>query len=65
MGSLGGTMDKLTKLSPNRDTLANIEKKVKADLYAIAAAVEKKQGDKVLEAHRKATDDIVAYIEAL
>jgi len=65
MGTLGQTMDSLAAASDNKDKLLELGKKVKTDLYAIAAAVERKQGDKILEFHAKTTNDLVAYAKAL
>ncbi len=65
MGGLGVTMDKLSKLSENEVELCRLEKIVKNDLYAIAAAVDRKNGAEVLKMHDKATEDLVAYAKAL
>lgn len=65
MGSLGLTMDKLSKMSDNEEQLCALEKQVKTDLYAIAAAEDKKSVDQVLKLHEKATRDLVTYAKAL
>ena len=65
MGSLGVTLDKLSNTSDNKDELHGLEKKLKNDLYSIAAAAERKQGDDVIANHKKATKHIVAYASAL
>lgn len=65
MGTLGSTMDKLSKLSENEEDLCRLEKIVKNDLYGIAAAAERKNGAQILQLHEKATIDLVSYAEAL
>ncbi len=65
MNPLGVTMDKLSKLSADEEKSCRLEKVVKSDLYAIASAVERKQGDEILKLHKKATEDLVAYAKAL
>lgn len=65
MGTLGQTMDKLSKMSDNEEQLCALEKQVKTDLYAIAAAADKKSVDQVLKLHEKATKDLVTYAKAL
>ena len=65
MGSLGQTMDQLSKLSENEEELCKLEKVVKTDLYAIAAAADKKNGEQILKMQEKATSDLVAYAKAL
>mmetsp|Transcript_19311 Transcript_19311/g.28932 ORF Transcript_19311/g.28932 Transcript_19311/m.28932 type:complete len:255 (-) Transcript_19311:1246-2010(-) len=65
MNPLGVTMDKLSKISENEENCCKLEKVVKSDLYAIASAVERKQGDEIIKLHKKATEDLVAYAQAL
>ena len=65
MNPLGITMDKLSKLSENEENCCRLEKIVKNDMYAITAAVERKDGGKIMELHKKTTKDLIAYAEAL
>jgi len=65
MNPLGVTMDKLSKMSNNEEQCCKLEKIVKQDLYAIASAVERKQGDQILELQKKATVDLVSYANSL
>ncbi len=67
MGSLGRTMDQLSKLCEDEAQLKliGLEKSIKTDLYAIAAAAEKKNGEQILKFHEKATQDLIAYAKAL
>jgi hypothetical protein len=65
MNPLGSTMDKLSKLSDNEEKCCSLEKVVKNNLYALSAAVERKEGNKVLALHEKVTNDLVAYAKAL
>eukprot|EP00566_Odontella_aurita_P017638 CAMPEP_0113534948 /NCGR_PEP_ID=MMETSP0015_2-20120614/5429_1 /TAXON_ID=2838 /ORGANISM="Odontella" /LENGTH=261 /DNA_ID=CAMNT_0000434139 /DNA_START=158 /DNA_END=943 /DNA_ORIENTATION=- /assembly_acc=CAM_ASM_000160 len=64
MGTLGTTMDQLQKISGGTG-LAEKAKKVKTDLYAIAAAADRRQQAEALEYHKMATDDLVAFVKAL
>ena len=65
LGTMVTTMDQLTKLSENSLKAGELAKKMKADLIAIAQAAERKQGDKALQAHGQATQNLVAFVEAL
>lgn len=65
MGSLGTTMDTLSKMSENEVQLCQIEKRIKNSLYAISAAVERKEGSRILENHERATQDLILYAKAL
>ena len=65
MGSLGMTMDSLSKMSENEEMLCSLEKIVKNDLYAIAAATNRKNAEEILKCHEKATADLIAYAKAL
>lgn len=65
MGSLGDTMNLLIKSSGHSAKAVELAKKVKTDLYAIAAAVDKKQREKALESHKLATEHLVAFVESL
>lgn len=65
LGQLVLTMQALTKLSENGGEASALAKKVKSDILEIGAASDRKQGDKVLEYHQKATDDLVAFVKSL
>jgi len=65
LGQLVLTMQALSKLSENSAQAINLAKKVKGDIIDIAQASDRKQGDKVLEYHQKATDDLVAFVKSL
>lgn len=64
MGQLSTTMDQLQKLS-GAAGLAEKGKKVKTDIYAIAAAADKRQQAEALKYHKMATKDLVAFVRAL
>lgn len=64
MGGLSVTLDQLAKANDNQEALKSA-KRVKSDLYEIAAAVERKNGDVILEAHAKATKDLNSFINSL
>uniref|UniRef100_A0A7S4VYZ6 Uncharacterized protein n=1 Tax=Ditylum brightwellii TaxID=49249 RepID=A0A7S4VYZ6_9STRA len=65
MGTLVRSMDQLSKLSQDPSRTAQLVKQVKTDLYAIAASVDRKQGDKALEYHKEATQHLVEFVNAL
>eukprot|EP00978_Attheya_sp_CCMP212_P003049 scaffold6230_cov51-Attheya_sp.AAC.1 len=65
MGTLGGTMDQLSKLSSDPVKVGVLAKKVKTDLYAIAAAAERKSVEMALKGHEQATTDLVAFVNAI
>ena len=65
LGTLVSTMGQLTKLSDNSAQAAELAKKVKGDIIEIGAAADKKQGDRAVQFHKKATDDLVAYVKSL
>ncbi len=65
LGQLVLTMQGLAKQSENTIEAMAIAKKVKGDIIDIGQASDKKQGNKVLEYHQKATDDLVAFIKSL
>ena len=65
MGSLLSTMNDLSKLSSSPDKTSDLAKTVKLDLFAISAAVERKNGDLILKYHQSATDNLVAFVNAL
>uniref|UniRef100_A0A7S1V7Q1 Uncharacterized protein n=1 Tax=Grammatophora oceanica TaxID=210454 RepID=A0A7S1V7Q1_9STRA len=64
LGQLTATMNQLVKLS-EKPIAADLAKKTKLDLFAMGAAADKKQGKPILDAHEKATNDLVAFLEAL
>ena len=67
MGSLGGTMDQLGKMSAEEggEGSAEAATRVKNDLYAIAAGVEQKDGAVILKYHGAATEDLVSFVKTL
>ena len=65
LGQLVLTMQGLAKQSENSIQATDIAKQVKVDIIDIGQASDKKQGDKVLEYHQKATDDLVAFVKSL
>ena len=65
MGTLGRKMDQLSKLSSDPAKVGAFAKKVKTDLYAIAAAAEKKSVEMPLQAHEQATADLVVFVNAI
>lgn len=65
LGTLVETMNQLTKLSANGSKAAALAAKTKSDMYDIFQAAERKQGDKALIAHDKATKNLVAFVKAL
>lgn len=65
LGQLVLTMQTLAKLSDNQDQAFKLAKTVKGDIIDMGQASDRKQGDKVLEYHQKATDDLVAFVKAL
>ena len=65
MGMLLSTMKKLVESAEDVDTAMTLTKKFKDDLYAISAAVERKQVDKALIHQGIAFDDINEFVLAL
>jgi len=65
LGDLVRTMGQLAELSENSGTAKDMTKKFRNDLYAIAAAVDRKEGGKALQFHSVATNDLVAFVKAL
>ena len=65
LGTLVETMNQLTKLSANGSKAAALAAKTKTDMYDIFQAAERKQGEKALIAHDKATKNLVAFVKAL
>ena len=64
MGGLAVTLDQLAKANDNQEALKSA-KRVKNDLYEMAAAVERKNGEVILQAHAKATKDLDSFINSL
>jgi hypothetical protein len=64
-GDLIRTLGQLAESSDNSDVAKQNVKKLKTSLYAIQAAVDRKQGDLVLKYHKAATDDLVAFVQSL
>lgn len=65
MGTLANSMDLLSKASDNPSATADQAKRVKTDLYAIAGAVDRRNGGAALEYHKLATEHLVDYIKSL
>lgn len=65
MGTLMSTMNQLTKLTENEAKASDLLKSVKGDIIALSQFADRRQGDKALAAHKKATDDLVAFVESL
>ena len=65
MGELIRTMNQLVELSENKVVAKSKVTQVKNDLYAIAAAVDRKQIDVALKSHQDATNHLVDFVKAL
>eukprot|EP00977_Amphora_coffeiformis_P024963 scaffold17767_cov168-Amphora_coffeaeformis.AAC.1 len=65
MGELIRTMNQLVELSENQTAAKKIVAQVKTDLYAISAAVGRKEVASALKSHQAATDHLVAFVKAL
>jgi hypothetical protein len=65
MGELIRTMGQLADLSENASVAQSNVKLVKTDLYAISAAVERKEGGNALKYHAAATKNLVAFVKSL
>lgn len=65
LGELVLTMNQLVKLSENTEQASNYAKKVKLDIIEIGASAERKQGERVVEYHKKATADLVSFVKTL
>mmetsp|Transcript_4165 Transcript_4165/g.7172 ORF Transcript_4165/g.7172 Transcript_4165/m.7172 type:complete len:237 (-) Transcript_4165:1477-2187(-) len=65
MGTLVSTMNELTKLSGNPDHAGELAKATKLDIIAISQAADRKQADKALAFHRKATDHLAEFVKGL
>jgi hypothetical protein len=65
MGELIRNMGQLADLSENSLLAKDSIKQVKADLYAISAAVDRKDQIKALQSRSAATNDLVAFVKAL
>lgn len=65
MGEVVRDMGLLSDLSSNADAARAKVKLVKSDLYAIQAAVDRKDGATAQKFHQAATKDLVAFVKAL
>jgi hypothetical protein len=65
MGTLSDTMNMLVKISGDSEELKGQAKAIKTTLYEINAAVERKEAEKILKLHEKATKDLIAYTQSL
>ena len=70
MGELIRTMLQLVELSSSSSlsspaTAKKYIAKVKTNLYALSAALDRKDGKLALQYHQAATDDLVAFVKAL
>jgi len=65
MGELIRTMNHLVELSDNQTAAKALVGQVKIDLYAISAAVGRKEVASALKSHQAATDHLVAFVKAL
>ena len=65
MGELLRTMIQLVEISENKATAKAQVQKFKTDLYALSAAIDRRQGSVALQYHQAATDDLVAFVKAL
>ena len=65
LGELVLTMNQLVKLSENAEQASNYAKKVKLDIIEIGASAERRQGERIMEYHEKATADLVSFAKAL
>jgi hypothetical protein len=65
MGQLNPTMTLIVKLSNNPEKSKAAAAKVKNDVFAIGAATSQKKGEAVLQAHKAATENLVAFLKTL
>ena len=65
MGQLGATMTLIVKLSSNPEKSKAAAAKVRNDVFAIGAATSRKEGVAVLQAHKAATENLVAFLKTL
>jgi hypothetical protein len=65
MGTLSDTMNMLAKMSGDSMDLKSQTKTIKTTLYEINAAVERKEAEKILKLHEKATKDLIVYSQSL
>ena len=65
MGELMCNMGLLADLSENPAASKEKVKKVKTDLYAISAAVERKDAGVIIKNHEAATKDLVLFVKSL
>lgn len=64
-GDLIRTLGQLADNSENAIAAKQNVQQFKTNLYAIQAAVDRKQGDLVLKYHKAATQDLVAFVQSL
>lgn len=65
MGTLIDTMNKLAKNAPDPDKATKLSNNVKKDVFAIGAAVDKKQGDIALAKQREALEHLEEFVLSL
>jgi hypothetical protein len=65
LGDLVLTMNQLLKLSENSEQASNLAKKIKMDIIEIGASAERKQSERAVEYHQKATNDLVAFVKTI
>mmetsp|Transcript_53290 Transcript_53290/g.79165 ORF Transcript_53290/g.79165 Transcript_53290/m.79165 type:complete len:283 (+) Transcript_53290:29-877(+) len=65
MGELVGTMNQLIKISANKDEATALSKMVKADVLAIGAASDRKDGPTVLDRAGCAEEHLVQFVSSL
>lgn len=65
LGELVLTMNQLVKLSENSEQASNFAKMVKLDIIEIGSSAERKQGERAVEYHKKATADLVSFVKTL
>lgn len=65
MGTLGNSMDLLSKASDDPAANADRAKRVKNDLYGISGAVDRRNGGSALEYHKLATEHLVQFLKSL
>jgi hypothetical protein len=65
MGDLVRVMGQIADLSENATASKARIKTFREQLYAISAAVERKDGEKALKFHATATDELVAFVKSL
>ena len=65
MGDLVRNMLQLADLSENSAQSKKLIQTVKTDLYAISAAIERKDGAAALKYHQAATKDLLSFVKSL